>query len=258
MNKLLFAGLLVTVTTVAQAEFQAQTYWDDPHANRTVSEDVSEPTDHPNTLRFSVNGFGRLGMKARSEMINGIKSKRGEIYGANLDLQYNLLPTEDFNLWAGVGFGFTPNLHLATLKDGERYTEGNFTAQYDIRNKIDLESYDFRLMLVPEVKLCDSLALGLRLGAGMTWYRADIHASSLSSLTGQQPLSESASDTERDYVLYGLVGAQATWSLTECFSFFVYCDARFSDDVELKYDGEKYGEIYGSSLDFGAGFAYTF
>ncbi len=239
MKTLMMAGMAACLATVA---------WAEP---------VNEPVDNPN-IRFSANGFGRIGQKLRGEMGSGMKNERGEIWGANFDLQYNFLSNDKFNLWTGLGFGYAPKQHFASLSDSFYDSDVYGWSRESVSAKVKLETYDLRFLMVPEYQLTDSFAFGLRLGLGMSWCRAEL--SENWSYVDSYGTNDHESDKyhEKDYVLYGLVGVQATWNFAANMSLFAYCDARFSDDVEFKDGGEKYGEIEASSLDVGVGLSVAF
>ena len=107
--------------------------------------------DWASRLRVSANGFGRFGTKGS---IDGVGCDHGELWGMGLNVQFNLLPKERFNLWLGVGTSYVPEQELCTLDR----TESAYGATGSTHEKLEVESYDFRVMLIPEYKVCDALA----------------------------------------------------------------------------------------------------
>ena len=95
--------------------------------------------------------------------LKGLGSDNGDLWGAGLDVQFNLIPAERFNLWVGLGGTYIPEQDFADFA----YSEGDAYYSYSEDYKARIRSYGMRVMAVPEWKVCDAFALGLRLGVSL-------------------------------------------------------------------------------------------
>ncbi len=217
-----------------------------------------EETDDLPGIRLGVNAFGRTGVDGKVNMDGISRKKNGELCGVNADLQYNLFPEEHFNCWLGLGFAYAPERDFGSFGRSLSYADEYYWSRESLRGKLKVEAYDYYAMLLPEWKVVESFALGLRLGLGVTHYRSKYSESwSFADSIGSEGRSASAKDS--DVVLFGLVGLQATWTIAYDIALMAYCDARFSDEAEFKTGGTTYGEIEGgAAFGFGVGLMYTF
>lgn len=111
-------------------------------------------------FRAQASGFGRHGIKAAGE--------RGALYGADIDLYFNVWRIPQFNWWVGIGGGWAPEREF--FSDSSFVTHGNVDGlgtDIDVNRARDLKmGYgELRLMTVPEWNITDWLSVGLRLGA---------------------------------------------------------------------------------------------
>ena len=203
-------------------------------------------SDWASRLRVSANGFGRFGTEGK---IDGLGSERGELWGMGLDVQFNLLPKERFNLWLGVGTSYIPEQELCTLDVSESFSGATGTSH----SKLEVESYDFRVMLIPEYKVCEQVALGLRLGVGFGHTKVSETWSDTLSYGGQS-WGASGKEDDSDTVFQGIVGVQATWNITKNLGLFAYADGHFGKDVDL----EDYGSVDGTAFEAGLGLSWVF
>lgn len=195
--------------------------------------------------KLTVGGFARGSMHMTpAEMKEG----RFELYGADADLMINAHETEDFNLWAGVGFGWAPNQEVYNKTE-----TGAFGAS--LHQKNDLQYGELRLMLVPEWKATESLSFGLRLGAALDWTRArdkwDI------SFPGLGVIGE-GSDTLNKFMAQGIVGVQTTYMFTDHLGLYANLDWRGGGRHMLKRYGENYGKLSLDGWYAGAGAVLQF
>ena len=207
-------------------------------------------TDWASRLRVSAGGFGRFGAEAK---LKGLGSDNGDLWGAGLDVQFNLIPAERFNLWVGLGGTYIPEQDFADFA----YSEGDAYYSYTEAYKMRIRSYGMRLMAVPEWKVCDAFALGLRLGVSLEHYKGEVNSNwrysdSYGTASGYDTFSDS------DNLVQGIVGLQATWNITDHFGLFAYVDGRFGGDVDLKVEGEKIGAFDGTSCEAGLGLHWVF
>lgn len=207
-------------------------------------------TDWASRLRVSANGFGRFGTKGS---IDGVGRDRGELWGMGLDVQFNLLPKERFNLWLGVGTSYVPEQELCTLDR----TESAYGATGSTHEKLEVESYDFRVMLIPEYKVCDALALGLRLGVGVGHTKVKESWTQTLSYAGDT-FGAGGTNENSDTSLIGIVGLQATWNVTDHFGLFAYADGHFGADTDIEAAGAKIGSVDGTSFEAGIGLHWVF
>lgn len=211
-------------------------------------------TDWASRLRVSANGFGRFGTKGS---IDGVGRDRGELWGMGLDVQFNLLPKERFNLWFGLGVDWLPEQDLADCAYTERGGVPGYDYTYTMTDKIRFSSYGARVMLIPEWKVCEAFALGLRLGLGLDHVRGEVdeewrYSDALGTDGGVDRYKSS------DNLLTGIVGLQATWNVTDHFGFFAYAEGRFGGDLDLEAAGAKIGSVDGTSFEAGIGLHWVF
>lgn len=119
---------------------------------------LQEPNDWEGRVRLSAGGFGRFGTETKIDLIEW--SDRGELWGAGLDAQFQLVSDKDLTVWLGVGTSYVPEQEIATL--------GLSAGGVSAAGKMELKAYGFRVMLIPEVQICEELAMGLRLGLGVS------------------------------------------------------------------------------------------
>ncbi len=255
MKTLVFCSAVALVAGGVFAETNNQVPVDDARANEAQ---LVEETDDLWGIRLGVNAFGRTGLDGKVKTGKYSRGKDGAFCGVNADLQYNLLPEEHFNVWLGFGFAYAPERDFGSFGRSLSYADEYYWSRESLRGKLKVEAYDYYAMLLPEWKVVESFALGLRLGLGVTHYRSKYSESwSFADSIGSEGRSASGSDSE--VVLFGLVGLQATWTIAYDVSLMAYCDARFSDEVEFKSGGRTYGEVEGgAALGFGVGLMYTF
>ncbi len=170
------------------------------------------------------------------------------------DLQFNLLSEEKFNLWMSIGGSAAPEQDFTEFYVSHGSPS---TGKLSLTCDFDFAAYDLRLMLIPEWQLTDSLALGLRLGVGGSYYHWEVDER-LAAFSSSGSGSISAKWHDHDLTLQGIVGLQATWMLSENIGVFAFCDARVGDKMELELEGEKVGELSSTSVDAGLGITFAF
>ncbi len=213
--------------------------------------------------RVTINGFGRFGQRIKMiDNEDGVSGKRNDLFGFGGDLQYRLLEKEDFNLWLSVGGSYAPEQDLATYHSYE-IEEGDYgeAIASNMGVKVDVETAEARLMLIPEWQLTESLALGLRAGIGVM--RASWKLSAWETTSSEYEDTYGAVGYNGDeYTFVGLLGVQATWMFTENFGVMAYCDGRLGEDVDIKGDFdeglETIGELKGCGVEFGIGLTAQF
>ena len=206
-----------------------------------------ERSDEAGLFRVSAGGFGRFGM----DMKYAAGREHLELYGAGVDFQYNLLPEERFNLWVGVGYSYAPEQDACKYTEQYNYSSNGTTWSETYAGKFELKAHDFRLMLIPEWQICEDFALGLRMGVSLGFYDGKLTETYTYADDWGSDSEGPCSYKQDDTVVQGLIGVQATWFFSESVGAYVYCDARFGDDVDLKIDGEKFGKFETSGVEVG-------
>lgn len=204
---------------------------------------LREPNDWEGRVRLSAGGFGRFGTETKIDLIEW--SDRGELWGAGLDAQFQLVSDKDLTVWLGVGTSYVPEQEIATL--------GLSAGGVSAAGKMELKAYDFRVMLIPEVQICEELAMGLRLGLGVS--RAEGTGTLTASYAG---FSAGGSQETSETLVHGIIGVQATWALTDNLGLFAYVDGRFGNDLELEVEGVEICNVKATSCEVGLGLQWTF
>jgi hypothetical protein len=245
MKKLLIgcsAILLATAVYATETGTQSQLYIterDDYHVSYGERD-----TDSP-LVRLSVNGAGRFGQK--------VKWSQGDdklaLYSAGADIQFNLLPMNEapFNLWLGFGYSYTPEQEALDYR--EYYPGTDWRETY--YGTIDLKGHDFRLMLIPEWQICDSFAAGLRLGAALTKYDAEIKDHYIYSDEYGPDIRDFDVYTWDDSAVQGIVGLQLTWLPIPHLGIQAYCEARIGEEMEVTIAGEKFATFDSTAVEAG-------
>lgn len=161
-----------------------------------------------NRWRVGVGGFGRGNIRTETSPLG--RSRRTDLYGAELSIQRNLLTRGPYDLWLGIGGAYSPR-------------QGGVFAAKDA----DFGYGEFSLMTVPQRRLTDDLALGLRLGATFNWLNMKENAASDPAFDGR-----GSSDTR--FAAQAILGVQATYMLTDRFGFYGNVDWRLGDETEFR------------------------
>lgn len=211
-----------------------------------AQEETSELTTErvSSAWRLTVGGFGRGSMHMTP---NEMQRGRFELYGADADLLVNVVETEDFDVWAGVGFGWAPNQKVYNK------TDTSFAPAYN-KEKNELQYGELRLMLEPEWKATEALSFGLRLGAAFDWVRCRNH------WEGGIPgiIVIDGSDTYNKLMVQGIVGVQTIYMLTDHLGLYANIDWRGGGKHMLKRYGENYGKLSLDGWYAGAGAVVQF
>ena len=172
----------------------------------------------PSENRLGVGGFGRGGLRATG----AFGKTRGELYGLDADYQYLLLADAAYGLRLGLGGSFCPRQDAAL--SGTRFAYG-----------------EWRALLIPERRLTDNLAMGMRLGVAFNWLNARS--------------AEFADDTA--FLAQGIVGLQATYNLTERLGVYSGVDWRLGDSANYGSSEDK-TEVDLSGWLWNTGIFFTF
>lgn len=240
--------LLLTVGLVSSTVFAAKPIVTATDSMTVASTEVD--TSEVSCWRITLSGVGQYGADLS---MTSLSKKSSPLYGAGLDVMFNLLPEEKFNLWVGVGTTYMPEQNYGKFC----YFEGDSTYTYTFTEKIKLESYDFRFMVVPEWKVMDNFALGLRLGAGVCHYSGE-GAGTNAFVTTNGAVSDSWKYSYSKTTFRAIIGAQAHWDITDRLGALVYGQVNIGQDADVKMDGEKIGELDGISAEIGVGLSYSF
>ena len=233
---------------------------------QAADQELVEEKEDNLSWRVTVGGMGRGNLRAK---MNGGKADFSQVYGVDLDLQYNVWANEDFAVWAGVGGTFVPNQklysrrHSSSKRDRDVSEDGftTFTMDYNesSRSKMDMSYGEFRMMLVPEWTVTEQLSLGARLGVAFDWMRIKAKYDSSwawnSSFVmnipgvGQETDTDAdagrsdGSDTMTEFAAQGIVGLQATYMFTDNLGAFAGCDWRVGEKTDVKKGGRNYGTV---------------
>ena len=234
-----------------------------------------------NNWRVTVGGFGRGHMKAK---VDGMGSDRFTAYGADLDFQYNVWQNKDFNLWAGIGGTFCPRQDASGGFGGSRTQsthnvsdDGSTTIDFNYnesnRGKLDLGYGEFRMMLVPEWKVTDDFALGVRVGAAFDWINAkysqtqnwawnqttviDVPPYVHETLELGDSGSSSTSDSETKFAAQAILGLQATYMFTDYVGLYANFDWRLGGETKFSTEAGDY-KVDMSGYYWGAGVVVSF
>lgn len=192
--------------------------------------------------RVALSGNGRFGQELKSVL----GKEHIELYSVGLDVQYNLMSRDSFNLWLGLGYSYTPEQEAMD----EKWHESDVDYSYSGHVTVDIEWHDFRLMLIPEWQVTESLALGVRLGIGVGFYDCTVKASDHYQ-DAYESESWSASYSEDDTLIQGIVGLQATYLFTDYIGVQAYCDMVFGNELDTRVEGEKVGSFDPSGVAAG-------
>lgn len=210
-----------------------------------------------NNWRITVGGFGRGHMKAD---LGKSGSDRFTAYGVDLDVQYNIWQNENFNIWGGIGGTFCPRQDASGSFGGSSSKsthdvsdDGSTTIDFNYnessRASVDLGYGEFRLMLVPEWKVTDYLALGFRAGVAFDWINAKVRSRGNWSWTQNTVIdvppyvhevinlddsgSSSASDSQTEFAAQAILGLQATYTFTDWAGLYANFDWRLGGDTDF-------------------------
>lgn len=214
---------------------------------------VAETAEPPSRWRINLAGVGRLG--SETSLIDTPLNKQHDLYGGSFDLHFNLLPGENFNLWLGLGSTYMPEQEVASYALVEGISV--YTITFD--DRVKMEACDVHVMLLPEWRLTDTVALGLRFGVGVCRYNGSVSESTeLTDTTlGETIAIESRGETSQT-LFRTLLGAQLLWQLSDQLSALAYGQAYFGESAKLEMDGVKIGEFDDLSAEIGIGLTYTF
>ena len=137
------------------------------------------------------------------------KNNRADHYGIEMDVQRNLLQSDKYDLWLGLGGAYGP-------RQG-----GAFAG-----NAAKLSTGEFRLMTIPQRYLTDDFALGLRLGASFNWLN-------VKSSTAQATAFQDASKSDTQFAAQAILGVQATYMLNDRVGLYGNFDWRLGDEASF-------------------------
>ena len=226
--------MLLSLTAKTQAYVRALRLYgldDDGSFNVLAPTALAKGDADKNRWRVGVGGFGRGNVRTDAGALG--RNRRTDLYGAGLDLQHSLLRHGPYDLWLGVGGAYSPR------------QSGTFDAK-----NADLGYGEFSLMTVPQRHLTDDLALGLRLGATFNWMNVKANAASDPAFAG-----EPSSDTQ--FAAQGILGAQATYMLTDRVGLYGNFDWRLGDEAEFRTKaGDSSVDMSGWFWGVGAVFSF--
>lgn len=209
--------------------------------------------------RFRISGgaVGRFGLEGRAAAFGDFPGAKehAHLYGMGLDVQFNLLPAEKFNLWLGLGGRYMPEQEL--MDYSQTWSDSFSTMTY--KGKVDIEAYDLRVMLIPEWAITPSVALGVRAGIGFTHYRGKLTETSTVNVPSIAVSTSSSSAVSfSDTQFQGILGLQATWMLTDHIGIYAYGDGIIGGDADFTVNGEKAGSLDSTAFEAGLGVTITF
>ncbi len=206
----------------------------------------AEETSDAQNWRILTGGYARGGIKTSF----GAFSDRGEIYGAELDVQYRIFESDSFNLWGSIGGAFSPKQSIAKGSVSET-TPNNM--EFGLSSDMDIGYGELRLMLVPEYSITSDWSLGGRLGVAFDWIRADnamsVWMNSIQpGFPGLPPTitpidNVSDSTTVSEFTAQAIMGLQTVYRITDNLGLYAAVDYRLGDDVDLKKYGSKFASI---------------
>ncbi len=226
--------MFLSLTAKTQAYVRALRLYgldDDGSFNVLAPTALAKGETDKNRWRIGVGGFGRGNIRTDAGALG--RNRRADLYGAGLDLQRSLLRHGPYDLWLSVGGAYSPRQSGA----------------FDAKNA-DLGYGEFSLMTVPQRHLTDDLALGLRLGATFNWMNVKANAASDPAFAG-----EPSSDTQ--FAAQGILGAQATYMLTDRVGLYGNFDWRLGDEAEFRTKaGDSSVDMSGWFWGVGAVFSF--
>lgn len=237
--------------------------------------ELVEETDSAKVWRLTVGGFGRGDVRTK---LKGASADHEQLWGADMDLQYNAWQNDNMKLWLGVGGTFSPMQDACSSRGGssrkqhdvsdEGYVVYDFNYSSRDSRSVDLGYGEFRLMVVPEWNVSERFSLGARVGVAFDWMRAKCKRRSSwawnSRLSTNIPGIMEETDTDSDsgatcdsdtvteFAVQGILGVQATYLLTENFGVYAACDWRLGGKTTFKTD---YNDKY--EVDFSGWYAST-
>lgn len=237
MKRLIVSAIISICATAAMAD-----------VDTTEEIEEEETSFERGDARIMVGGFARGGMRMKSNWI-GHKKEFFNAYGADMDFQFKTLETEDFNLWADLGFSWAPDRTVFNKK--KSFADGPF--YYGTHEKASFQYGQLRFMLVPEWQVTEKFAVGARLGAGLNWTRIRVYRG------GFEP---NGSWGERhSFSKFGaeaIAGLQATYMFTENLGVYANIDARMGEKMQYKKYGRSLASVDMSGWYAGAGMVVTF
>lgn len=243
-------GLMVVVAMMGAMAFA--------HADTDQADGAGLPR-----FRAQASGFGRHGIKAAGE--------KGSLFGADIDLYFNIWRIPQFNWWVGIGGGWAPEREFFSDSSSITYKNVNtLGTDLDVNHARDLKTGygELRLMTVPEWNLTDWISVGLRLGVafdfvsvkGRNFEGRTTRMGPLATAFGEIPIPDDyrvirndSYDTDKMSVA-GIIGLQATAMPWENFGLYGSVDARLGGDVDIGAD-EK---VEMNSLQWNVGIVYQF
>lgn len=160
--------------------------------------------------RLGAGGFGR----GRIRMgMDGFGAERTSVYGAEVDLQYGLVKYGPYDLWLGLGGSYCPQQGdaLGLGADAER-------------GRMELGYGEVRLLAVPQRRVTEELALGLRFGVAFNW---------LDTMSAAGGRAGDFSDSDMKFATQGILGVQATWLFTDRLGLYSNFDWRLGGETEF-------------------------
>ena len=241
-------------------------------AQETAPELV-EKTDSPANWRLTIGGFGRGNVRTK---LKGATADHDQLWGADMDVQYNVWENDNINVWVGVGGTFCPNQdaygsrgsgnsNTHTVSD-DGFVTYDFNYNSRDRRSVELGYGELRMMAVPEWKVTERFSIGARVGVALDWMRAkcrrssswawdsrfDINIPGLGATTDTDGDSGSSSDSDSvtEFAAQAIVGIQATYMFTDWIGLYANCDWRMGGDTTFKTD---YGDRF--SVDMSGWYA---
>ena len=243
--------------------------------------ELVEETDSLPRWRLTVGGFGRGDVRTK---LKGATADREQLWGADIDVQYNVWGNDYFNVWVGIGGSFCPSSDafgragVGSRSEHDVSEDGFVTYDFNYssreRRTVDLGYGELRLMAVPEWKVTERFSIGARVGVAFDWIRAECKHDSNWAWNSRFVVDipgipvdidedsdrggGSHSDSSTEFAAQAIVGVQATYMFLDWMGIYANCDWRIGGDTTFK---TSYGDQFAVDMSgwyAGAGMVVQF
>lgn len=202
---------------------------------------------------------GRWRLMIGGAYVSGVEASNSDgkaddaMIGFSIDAMENLVESDYWNFWWGLGFSYMPSRDLGSTRSSSTTSYGTV---YTDSTDYEASMFEFRVMLNPEWRVTEYWTLGAlaALAIDRVEFEAKEHASAVNPVYPFLNQSRSASVSEDEVYLSGIFGVQTTYRITEHFGIYANATYRTSHDLSAKKNltnGEHKLEVGG--LNVGAG-----